>query len=79
MLDVKIIPNTVLMLITWGEIQNTGGSPIINITIRYRILDDKNSNGDWKVIQVNPFKVKTIYIDIYLYIYNINITFVIIT
>lgn len=60
MLDVKIIPNTVLMLITWAEIQNNGGSPIINITIRYKVADDRNYNDDWKVIQVNPNKVKLI-------------------
>lgn len=46
------------MRITWKEIQDTGGSPIINITIRYRVIDDSIANDDWKTIQVNPVKVK---------------------
>jgi len=45
------------MLITWREIENNDGSPVKNITIRYRIIDDRISRDDWSVVQVNPFKV----------------------
>lgn len=46
------------MLITWKEIENNDGSSVKNITIRYRIIDDRISRNDWNVLQVNPFKVK---------------------
>lgn len=58
LLDVKVIPNTVLMLITWREIENNDTFPIINITIKYRIIHDGIANDDWNVVQVNPSKVK---------------------
>lgn len=57
LLDVRVIPNTVLMLITWSKIDGDGGSPVLNITIRYRVIDDRISYDDWKVLQVNPSKV----------------------
>jgi len=46
------------MLITWKEIENNDGSSVKNITIRYRIIDDRISRDDWSVLKVNPFKVK---------------------
>jgi len=59
-LDVKVIPYSVLMLITWKEIENNGGSPILNITLRYR-RDRSARNGilidGWNVLKVDPFKV----------------------
>jgi len=58
MINVNVIPYTVLMLIMWKEIENNGGSPITNITIRYRDIDDNISNGKWIVLQVDPSKVK---------------------
>lgn len=59
LIDVNIIPNTVLMLITWKEIESTGGSPIINITIRYReIVDRILSDHEWITIHIDPLKVK---------------------
>ncbi|XP_025195620.1 uncharacterized protein LOC112594820 [Melanaphis sacchari] len=62
LIDVKVIPNTVLMLITWRKIENNDELSVKNITIRYRIIDDKNSRDDWNVLQVNPSKVfKNIY------------------
>ncbi|XP_022173949.1 uncharacterized protein LOC111036272 isoform X2 [Myzus persicae] len=62
LIDVRVIPNTVLMLITWKEIENNDGSPVKNITIRYRIIDDRISRDDWSVLLVNPFKIhKEIY------------------
>ncbi|XP_029343644.1 contactin-1 [Acyrthosiphon pisum] len=62
LIGVRVIPNTVLMLITWREIENNDGSPVKNITIRYRIIDDRISRDDWSVLQVNPFKIhKEIY------------------
>jgi len=47
------------MLITWKEIENNDESSVKNITIRYRVIDDRISRDDWSVLQVNPFKVKT--------------------
>jgi hypothetical protein len=47
------------MLITWRKIENNDESSVKNITIRYRIIDDRNSRDDWNVLQVNPSKVKT--------------------
>lgn len=58
MIDVNVIPYTVLMLITWKEIENNGGSPITNITIRYKNVDDKISNDKWNILHVDPSKVK---------------------
>lgn len=53
-----MIPNTVLILITWNEIEKNYESPIINITIRYRIIDERISVDDWNVLQVDPSKVR---------------------
>lgn len=61
---VRVIPNTVLMLITWREIERNFESPIINITIRYRIIDDNISVDDWNVLQVDPTKVRISYEEI---------------
>lgn len=59
MIDVKVRPYTVLMLITWKEIESTGGAPIINITIRYREIDDRiSSNHEWITTQIDPSEVK---------------------
>jgi len=58
MIDVRVIPYTVLMRITWKETENDSGSPITNITIRYKNV--KISNTEWSVLQVDPSKVKTI-------------------
>lgn len=60
LIGVKVIPNTVLVLITWRQIENNDEFPVKNITIRYKIMDDRNSRDDWNVLQVNPSKVKTI-------------------
>lgn len=57
LLDVKVIPYSVLILITWKEIENNGGSPILNITIRYRSARDRTSIDGWNVLKVDPFKV----------------------
>lgn len=46
------------MLITWKEIESTGGAPITNITIRYREIDDRISKSEWNIIQIDPSKVK---------------------
>ncbi|XP_026805707.1 uncharacterized protein LOC113548828 [Rhopalosiphum maidis] len=62
LLGVKVIPSTVLMLITWRKIENNDESSVKNITIRYKIIDDRNSRDDWNVLQVNPSKMfKDIY------------------
>lgn len=57
LLDVEVIPYSVLMLITWKELIYNGGSPIQNITISYRAIDNTISNNNWKIISVDPFKV----------------------
>lgn len=57
LLDVKVIPYSVLILITWKEIIYNGGSSILNITISYRAIDNTVSNNNWKIISVDPFKV----------------------
>lgn len=58
LIDVNVIPYTVLMLITWKEIESTGGAPIMNITIRYREIDDRISSGsEWNIIQIDSSKV----------------------
>jgi len=48
------------VLITWRQIENNDEFPVKNITIRYKIMDDRNSRDDWSVLQVNPSKVKTV-------------------
>lgn len=58
MLNVNVIPNTVLMLITWTAIESTGGSPIQNITIQYRVIDDKNLSSNWITLQIDPSMVR---------------------
>lgn len=56
LLDVRVIPNTVLMLITW-TLEKNNESPI-NVTIRYRVIDDRIPISDWNVLQVESSKVK---------------------
>lgn len=58
LMDVNVRPYTVLMLITWRAIENDGGSPLKNITIRYRV-DDEILTNDWITLQVDPLKVRT--------------------
>ncbi|XP_025410115.1 uncharacterized protein LOC112683330 isoform X2 [Sipha flava] len=58
LLGVRVIPNTVLILITWDEIEKNYKSPIINITIRYRIIDERISVDDWNVLHVDPSKIQ---------------------
>lgn len=60
LIGIKVIPNTVLVLITWRQIENNDEFPVKNVTIRYKIIDDSNSRDDWSVLQVNPSKVKTV-------------------
>jgi len=60
------------MLITWREIENNDGSPVKNITIRYRIIDDRISRDDWSVLQVNPFKVNPFVVRTLSYFDTIN-------
>jgi len=60
LIGVKVIPNTVLVLITWRQIENNDEFPVKNITIRYKIMDDRNSKDDWSVLQVNPSQVRTL-------------------
>jgi len=60
------------MLITWREIENNDGSSVKNITIRYRIIDDRISREDWSVLKVNPFKVNQFVVRTLSYIDTIN-------
>lgn len=46
------------MLITWKEVERNYESPIINITIRYKIIDDRISDNDWNVLHIDPTKVR---------------------
>lgn len=55
LLNVRVIPNTVLMLITW-TLENNDESPI-NVTISYRVIDDRIPISDWNVLQVESSKV----------------------
>ncbi|CAH1724344.1 contactin-1 isoform X1 [Aphis gossypii] len=57
LIGVKVIPNTVLVLITWRQIENNDEFPVKNITIKYKIMDERNSRDDWSVLQVNPSKI----------------------
>lgn len=56
LLNVRVIPNTVLMLITW--ILENDNESLMNVTIRYRIINDKITISDWNVLQVESSKVK---------------------
>ncbi|VVC38287.1 Hypothetical protein CINCED_3A013684 [Cinara cedri] len=58
LLDVKVIPYSVLILITWREIENNDTYPVKYITIRYRIVDGGYASNSWNVLKVNPSKVQ---------------------
>ncbi|XP_050435698.1 uncharacterized protein LOC126842666 [Adelges cooleyi] len=51
LLGVKVIPYTVLLFIRWEAVKNEGESPVANVTIRVKEIN--NSSDNWLIFQTD--------------------------